>query len=147
MKLTLGQFDVDAGLIHIEGRYQRSLTMASDLQQMLGGFIEPDSEEHLLWRKPDGHVQTQSDISKMIHYAALDSGFENAELVDLNSLRHTYLKHLAKQGVRLNLLEKFAGYITPTQLSQYRQLAESGMTTELSELEMIHPSLSAKRER
>lgn len=147
MKLTLGQLDVSAGLIHIEGRYQRSLTMASDLQQMLGGFIEPDSEEHWLWRKPDGHVQTQSDISKMIHYAALDSGFENAELVDLNSLRHTYLKHLAQQGVRLNLLEKFAGYITPTQLSQYRKLAESGMTTELSELEMIHPSLSAKRER
>ena len=68
---------------------------------------------------------------------------ENAELIGLNCIRHSYLVYLTLEGVRLNELEQVAGYIPPNQLGKYKELVIKDKEIELSEINPIHPALRA----
>jgi len=128
LKLTVDQLDIDAGMIHLIGRFQRSIVMPTSLQQTL---LTANARKEITFDK----------LSKAIQKAARDALIENAELIDLNCIRHSYLMYLALQGVRLSELEQIAGYIPPNQLGKYKELVANDMTIDLSEINPIHPAL------
>jgi len=140
LKLTVSQFDIDAGLIHLTGRFQRSLVMPTTLQQSLQS-LPVGNNEHLFLTAIAGKEFTFDELSKTIKQSASDAMIENAELIGLNCIRHSYLVYLALQGARLNELEHIAGYIPPNQLSKYKGLVTNDKTVDLSEINPMHPEL------
>ncbi len=140
LKLTVGQLDIVAGLIHLTGRFQRSLVMPATLQQKLQSLSVVNNEQALLTTMVGKEIKLD-ELSKTIQKAARDAMIDNDELIDLNCIRHSYLVYLALQGVRLNELEQIAGYIPPNQLGKYKGLVTNDKAIELSEINPIHPAL------
>lgn len=140
LKLTMGQLDVVSGLIHLTGRFQRSLVMPAILQQALQSLSVDNNEQALLTTTAEKEFKFD-ELSKTIQKAVKDTMIENAEQIDLNCIRHSYLVYLALQGVRLNELEQIAGYIPPNQLGKYKELVANDKAIDLSEVNPIHPSL------
>jgi len=139
LKLTVGHLDVVAGLIHLTGRFQRSLVMPATLQRILQS-LQVDNNEQTLLAAIAGKEFAFDDLSQSIRKAAIDAVIENADQVDLNFIRHSYLVYLTLEGVRLNELEQIAGYIPPNQLGKYKGLKTKNKEVELSEINPIHPA-------
>ncbi|MFT6690514.1 MAG: succinoglycan biosynthesis transport protein ExoP [Colwellia sp.] len=60
------------------------------------------------------------ELAHLIINSAHDVELTEPEEINLENLRHTYLMFLLEQGVKLNSMEKIAGYINPAQLALYR---------------------------
>jgi succinoglycan biosynthesis transport protein ExoP len=60
------------------------------------------------------------ELAYLIINSAHDAELTEPEEISLANLRHTYLMFLLEQGVKLNRMEKMAGYINPAQLALYR---------------------------
>ncbi len=140
LKLNVDQLDIDAGLIHLTGRFQRTLVMPITLQQLLKPLFVDNNEQKLLTTTSGKEIKFD-ELSNTIQISARDAMIENAQLIDLNFIRHSYLMYLTLQGVRLHELEQIAGYIPPNQLGKYKGLVINDKTIDLSEINPIHPAL------
>lgn len=59
---------------------------------------------------------TEAEIKTLLCCAAIDSGLPNPEHITIETLRHTYLLFLVRQGIKLADLTKIAGPLSPDQL-------------------------------
>lgn len=140
LTLTVGQIDMDSGLIHLTGRFQRSLVMPTTLKHWLQSKSFNHDTQALLTTAV-GKESKLDELSKSIQQAAREAKIANAEQIDLDCLRHSYLMFLALQGIRLNEIEQIAGYIPPNQLSKYKGKVASNNIINLSEINPIHSAL------
>jgi uncharacterized protein involved in exopolysaccharide biosynthesis len=142
LKLTMDQLDIDIGLIHLMGRFQRTLIMPPILQQRLESLPLVNKEQTLLTTILGKDVKLD-ELSKTIQKTARAAMVEGAELIDVDYIRHSYLVYLVLQGISLKEIEQIAGYIPPNQLGKYKGLMTNDSTIELSEINPIHPTLRA----
>ena len=87
-----------------------------------------------------GGALTVDDLAGLIAAAAHDSGIDEAEEVDAETLRYTYIAFLIRQGARLSELEHVAGPIPPASFLRYRSLSPRGPGLPVSTLERVFPA-------
>jgi site-specific recombinase XerD len=73
--------------------------------------------------------------------AAHDAGIEQAHEVGLQSLRHTYLAFLVRQGARFADITRVAGTLDAELLSAYSQLVPPGARLEAKAVVWVFPAL------
>jgi integrase len=67
-----------------------------------------------------GAALSSSDLAGLIAAAAHDADIDQPETIDAQTLRHTYISFLLRQGLRLSELEQLVGPVAPSLFLQYR---------------------------
>lgn len=130
------QFELAQAMLHVTGRFQRTLSLAPCLTALLA---ESELSDAPLWQQHDGSELTVNDIDAILLIAAEDAALSNPPEVTVEVIRHSYLCFLAEQGLKLSEMESLSGYISPKQLSWYRGLSNSSA----HEIQLVHPALLA----
>ena len=74
-------------------------------------------------------------------YAAYDAGLDGADEVTLRTLRHTYLVHLLRQGIRFADIGRIAGRLPQEELAAYMRFAPSQPRVPLEQVDPVLPAL------
>lgn len=81
-------------------------------------------------------------LDAILIYAAADAGFSETQNINAETISHSYIVYLVKQGIRLSELEQVTGYIEPATLSKYSRYSPEKRALPISEINLFHPALS-----
>ena len=85
-----------------------------------------------------------ADIEGLIACAAHDAGLANPDEVTTESLRHTYLAYLIRQGTRLAEIGEFVGHVAPAVFRDYARLSPPGPGLALEDIDPVFPALRGR---
>lgn len=128
------QVDFDKKTIAIPGESARTIPLSAGLQALL--MNESSQLIH-----PSGEVLDYYNLVALLSCAAVDAGLSEPDEITADTLRHTYIVYLVRQGIRLAELEHIVGYIPPATLLQYRAYSSSSAGYSSEEINLSHPSL------
>lgn len=126
-------FALEQNVLHILGANARTLELPQAVNELFSKVVNPQSEDSI-WPE----ALSKDDFDQMLINVAHDAGIAFPEQVSVDVLRHCYLAFLVGQGARLNDLEQVAGYISPTELAQYRSFNRQGELKSLDELNLSY---------
>jgi succinoglycan biosynthesis transport protein ExoP len=124
-------FDQHFENLHIPGRYARTLSLPAVLSDVVNKLALAEGDS--LWTE----TMVLDDFNHLLVNAAHDADIAFAEQLSVAALRHSYITNLLVQGCKLNDLEKVAGYITASELGQYRGVKRQGQALTLEQLNTI----------
>ncbi|MGH8548992.1 MAG: hypothetical protein ACRERU_10405, partial [Methylococcales bacterium] len=131
--LSPRHFDLERDRIEIPGEHPRFIAMPTALKALL-----EQSPKLPAWRiAPQTSAE---DLRALLACLATDADLPNDRLSS-ESLRHSYLMYLVRQGIKLSELTEIAGYISPSLLAVYRSESPRGARKSLSEIDTLHPLL------
>ena len=84
-----------------------------------------------------------ADLAGLVAAAAHDAGIEQAAMIDADTLRHTYISFLVRQGARLSELEDIVGPVPPASFLHYRNLSPRGPGAPLTEVNRLYPAFAS----
>lgn len=136
--------DVDeaAGVIHVRGQSDRTLSVTPPLQAAIEAVVPAVSDvDAPVWQDASGKPRAPGDLAAMLLYTAHDAGLTRPPDVTPEAVRHTYIAYLVRKGVRLNDLARLAGQISPATLAAYGVYSPPGSAVALDSVELIYPVL------
>ncbi|WP_342805930.1 hypothetical protein [Alteromonas sp. M12] len=135
LNVTIQDVDPETQSLEISGEYARSVPMTADCMEIVDNLrANQAAESQLLGGRHDAQ-----QLDQMMINIAHDAGLAFAEQFSVAALRHTYLTYLVVQGARLNDLERVAGFVSPTDLSLYRQVNRRGEPVDVEQLNLQFP--------
>ena len=142
--LSWDRIDLAAGEIQVQGQSPRTIFMPASLRESFGR-LAPDGPhtEVPVWRDAEGGAMNVDDLNASLTCAAHDAGLKQPAEITGQSLRHTYLCFLVRQGIRLADIGRIAGYIPPTELARYGRLSPAGPTLSLDQVERVYPVIGS----
>ena len=134
---TLEDNDVDCeeDKLMVTGSSPRNIPLNHEVKAF---FVNSDCR----LTNPTGKLLAGDELAALLACAVIDAGLPTPDEVNADSLRHTYMTYLVKQGIRLSDLELIMGYIAPTELSSYRVYSPSGSGRSFKEINLCYPSLN-----
>tara|TARA_R110001583_G_scaffold105202_1_gene252642 strand:+ start:6367 stop:8337 length:1971 start_codon:yes stop_codon:yes gene_type:complete len=115
--IKLKDFDIETNTLKVNGAFARNIALTNEFSVLTEEVMKYKSTQDSLF----DNDYSLDELAHLIANSAHDAELIEPETISLESLRHTYLTYLLEQGVKLNELEKIAGYIHPTQLALYRK--------------------------
>ncbi|MFA3790889.1 tyrosine-type recombinase/integrase [Aliiglaciecola sp. SL4] len=135
LNLKVQDIDLETQSLQISGEYARSVPVSPECIQIIQNLQTNQAEDSLLL---GGRLDAQQ-LDQMMINIAHDAGLAFAEQFSIGALRHTYLTFLVAQGARLNDLEQVAGFVSPNDLSLYRQVNRRGEPVDVEQLNLQYP--------
>ena len=132
VQLRRGDVDRDTGAVIVTGADERSIVLPANVLPWLPSRTDPVDAP--LFATASGRPLSEAALDTALLYAAHDAGIERADDVTPQALRHTYVAHLVRQGVRFGELAKIVGPLPVDRLSAYKRLADEGSTTRAATL-------------
>jgi succinoglycan biosynthesis transport protein ExoP len=86
-----------------------------------------------------GRAYSVDDLEGLIAAAAHDAGITQSQTISAETVRHTYISFLVKQGARLSELELVVGPVAPASFLHYRNLSH-GAGVPFTELDRVFPT-------
>ncbi|WP_221895290.1 site-specific integrase [Bathymodiolus japonicus methanotrophic gill symbiont] len=111
-RLDKAHIDLAADIIHISGDDPRTIPLSPTLKALF-----EQTEPCPAWSKNQNI--TPKMLEAMLIYAAADAGFPETPGINVESITHTYIVYLVKQGIRLAELELIIGDTDPATLAKY----------------------------
>jgi len=133
--LNKEQIDFNKNIIHVRGEQQRRIF----LNQALKSFFSSE-ETCPAWN--NDKATTEDKLSTILIYAAVDAGLGNVQKITAESISHSYIIYLVKQGIRLSELEQIVGFIKPDELLQYSQFLPENRGLPISKINLVHPAMT-----
>jgi uncharacterized protein involved in exopolysaccharide biosynthesis len=145
--LTLEELaNLDWTDVHIEGAYvmtghpaRRHPVTSPFLEQVQAGASGEKSAGPIMIT-PTGSRLSVVDLEGLIAAAAHDAGLAEADTVDADTLRHTYISFLVREGLRLSELDRFVGPVAPALFLRYRNLSPSTRAFSASAVNPVFPA-------
>lgn len=129
--IQVADVDTQNKVLQVIGDYSRNIELTADCVEMLSAMLLNKGAEDLIWPQHLDHSQFDQMMINMAH----DAGLAYPEQFSLSAIRHTYLTHLVGLGARLNDLEQVAGFVSPAELSLYRQVNRRGDPVDIDQLD------------
>ncbi len=141
--LALRWEDVDAGAskLLIRGASPRALALAAPAVAALGEL--PKSADGFVMSAAGARALTQDELATELLCAAHDGGVERPAEVTPQSLWHSYVAFLARQGIRMSDLGRLVGRLAPEQAAAYSALAPQGKRLGLAEIRVVMDGVDA----
>jgi len=125
--LSGANFDRTENRLYVGGDRPREVPVAPRLRASLNLPLEDyDAEE----------------VTARIHLAAVDAGLTAPDYIDAETLRHTYIAFLVRQGIRLSELERIIGRIPAKNLSAYSRYSPPGQGLSARRVNWVYPALA-----
>lgn len=121
--LTPESLDTQLSMIIIPQR--RNVVMNASVAECVAGEM------------PWSDRPSAEEIETLLCCTAIDCGLPDAQAINTETLRHTYLLFLVRQGIKLADMAKIAGTLSPSQLMELSRFspAQAGLPLESIELE------------
>lgn len=140
--LRVADLDAAAGTVQVPGASARTLALPAALQAHLAARSGAGPQAPLL-AGPDGQALTAADMASAVTSSAFDAGIEQPQSVTPESLRHTYVAFLVRQGLRFGDLGRVVGRLSSEQLNALAPLAPPGERRPLAEVQTVLPAVAA----
>jgi succinoglycan biosynthesis transport protein ExoP len=125
--VTLHRADVDREheAIHVTGADPRSILLPPHLLAWLPTHTSPADAP--LFTAAGGRPLADAALATALLYAAHDAGIDGADQVTPQTLRHTYIAFLVRQGMRFSELARVVGPLPADRLASYKRLSPVAM--------------------
>lgn len=135
LAIKLQDVDLEKNTLEVNGAFARNIVLSPEVSLLTADVMQYKNTQDNIFDED----YSLEELSHLITNSAHDAALAKPEGISLESLRHTYLTFLSEQGIKLNDLEKIAGYINPAQLSLYRK---NSINTQLenTEVRTIYPT-------
>jgi polysaccharide biosynthesis transport protein len=139
--VTLHRADVDRdnGAVHVTGADPRPVVLPPHVVASLPTHTEPSDAP--LFTSTGGRPLAETTLETALLYAAHDAGIDGADEVTPQTLRHTYIAYLVRQGVRFSELAKIVGPLPADRLAAYKRLTP--VDAARGPIERVMPALHA----
>jgi len=132
--LKVDRLDERASVINLDGRSPRTVPLSNPLKSLFR-----QSGNRPVWDPDD--PQTRVDLSTALVCAVIDSGLPDPQEITAETVRHSYITYLVRQGLRLSDLEQIVGHLDPSVISSYSAYSPPQQGRPLYEIEVLHPAL------
>jgi integrase len=135
LAIKLQDVDLEKNTLEVNGAFARNIVLSPEVSVLTADVMQYKNTQDSIFDED----YSLEELSHLITNSAHDAALAKPEGISIESLRHTYLTFLSEQGIKLNDLEKIAGYINPAQLSLYRT---NSINTQLenTEIRTIYPT-------
>ncbi|MCB1877216.1 MAG: tyrosine-type recombinase/integrase [Chromatiales bacterium] len=138
--LRWGDLDIQEGSVEVTEGARRRLEMSPALLAYLREVEgRATSAQQRVLTHVDGYPYTDEDIEGLIAISAHDAGLDRADEVLPESIRHTYISFLVRQGVRLGELPSLVGPVPPSRMRTYTWLSPPGRGKGVDEVDTTYP--------
>ncbi|PKM11928.1 MAG: integrase [Gammaproteobacteria bacterium HGW-Gammaproteobacteria-3] len=133
--LNAENFDLSHNTIEISGSNPRVIRISEPLAGLFARYSEPP-----IWRSPKS--LSVNDLGALISLAAINAGLPYSEGIDAETIRHTYIIYLVRQGLRLTELPKLVGNLAPAEQLSYKHYSPPSPGFGSESIECIHPAMN-----
>lgn len=133
--IELEAFNHSNKCLNMQGTHCRVIALSNVLASLVKEISSQQNPPGLIWTEK----LELADFTQLIINAGHDAEIAYPEQLSIEVLRHTYLTYLVTQGARLNDLEHVAGYLSPTELAQYRAVNRHGKSIEIEKVSSTFP--------
>lgn len=138
--LRAADLDRTARTLSIPGETRRVLALDGPLIDLLPQPTASQSDMPL-FAHANGQPLTQEDVHAVVLSSALDAALDHAQTISPQTLRHTYIAHLVRQGLRFSDLGKLVGRVPAETLNSLAPLAVGSKRVELAEVDRLIPGV------
>ena len=130
----------DGTTLRITGAHARTLTIPAALSRRLeAATTHPDGPRDEAIMMPD----SDDELERRLICAAHDAGLDNPATVTPETLRHTCIAYLVRQGLRFSELDQIVGALPAEALREYAGLSPMGVRRTVTQIEPLMPALEA----
>ena len=142
--LRWGDIDTQAGVICAGGDGGHTVPVTPPLMAAIADCRPPDQDAvGTVWHDADGEPLAPDELAAMLLFTAHDAGLTRPPEVTPESVRHTYIGYLVRQGVRLNDLPVLVGPVPPGLLASYGAYSPPGAGMPLESVVAVYPALES----
>ncbi len=127
VEFSPGQVDFNAQKLNLIGPKSRTIPLSPLLVDLLA--------------KPDQQPANPAEAEALITCAAFDSGLPHPATINSSVIRHTYIIHLVRQGLKLSALEQIIGPVSARELAGYASYSPEGVGKMVEEINLIYPAM------
>lgn len=120
--MTVGDVDTEHAALCIGGAAARRIDLSAEAL----ADLRADNPDAPLLRTAGGGPLDSTALDSLLLCLAHDAGVQAPAEVSADALRHSYLAHLARQGVRFGDLAQRVGSLPPERLAAYSAMAPAG---------------------
>ncbi|MEO7851329.1 MAG: hypothetical protein ABIR94_03610 [Rubrivivax sp.] len=131
----------DASLT-IPGEVNRQLALEGPMHELTARCTGLPGET-VLFPGPTGGPLTDEAVEAIVTFSAHDAAVPDAEEISPQTLRHTYIAYLVRQGLRFSELGKVVGRVSPDQLKALSPLAPQASRVGLDSVDRVLPAVRA----
>ena len=140
--LRRADIDPEAGVIDVPDADGRTLLLPDTVKSAFARLLSDGGDaEALVWHDREGNAFAPEELDALISLAAHDSGLTDAGTISAETLRHTYIAFLVRQGARLSEIESIVGHLPPSTRAAYAAFSPAGPGVPSDRLVLIHPAL------
>nr|WP_145544894.1 Wzz/FepE/Etk N-terminal domain-containing protein [Variovorax boronicumulans] len=143
--LRVGDLDAGAARLTVPGDAPRVLALSEPLLALLVASAGAGAPPQQPLLSASGQALAAPDVASVVTLSAYDAGLEQPQSVTPESLRHTYVAFLVRQGLRFAELGRLVGRLSSEQLHALGSLAPPGERRPLAEIETLMPAVVALR--
>jgi uncharacterized protein involved in exopolysaccharide biosynthesis len=140
--LRATDLELDAKTLSIPGQPRRLIALEGRLSDLLPRptAAPPDKP---LFAHANGQALTLDDVQAVVTSSALDAALDDAQAIGPATLRHTYIAHLVRQGLRFSDLGKLVGRVPIELLHSLAPLATGSRRVEWADVDRLLPGVRA----
>jgi succinoglycan biosynthesis transport protein ExoP len=141
-ELRVADVDLPARSMTVPGESSRRLTVEGPLLEAVshGAGLPPETP---LFEGAAGKAVTAAEVQSIVVSSALDAGLSEAQHIAADTLRHTYIAFLVRQGLRFSALGKLVGASSVEALNALASLAPGITRVGLDEIDRLLPAVRA----
>ena len=139
LELHWSDVDVTRATLRIGGDTGRDIVLGGALRRLLGAAADATGSQLLV--RSSSRPATRDRIDAQILGAAHDAALDDARQVTAESLRHTYLAFLVRQGMRFADLTRIVGPLPADTVSAYSTLSPPRARLDGAQVQVLHPAL------
>ncbi|APW40245.1 hypothetical protein RD110_26110 [Rhodoferax koreense] len=136
--LRAANVDLAAGTLVVAGDSRRVLPLPA---AWLEAMQADKSADAWLFPGPDGAEMQPEDIEALVTSSAHDAHLVRPHEVTAETLRHTYIAHLVRQGLRFSELSRLVGRLSAEALNRLAALAPASQRVSLDAVETLLPGV------
>ncbi len=140
--LRVAHLNMQGASLTIPGEDGRQLALEGPLRELTArcAGLPPETA---LFPGPTGRPLTDEAVHAIVTFSAHDAALPDAEDISPQTLRHTYIAYLVRQGLRFSELGKVVGRVTPDHLKALSPLAPQASRVGLDRVDRVLPAVRA----
>lgn len=132
-ELKTEQINLEYSIIQFSEHSARKIPIGKHLEKLLTESVNSG----ILWGQKE--EISVDELNALLYCSVVDLGLHDLDGILAKKLRETYVIYLVEQGIRLALLEKIVGYLSPLELASYAEFSPAGEGCDIELIQQVYP--------
>lgn len=132
--LSLDDIHVENDKYFITGSDNRVIRLSAAVANLL-----EQTEGAPFWLQKNEPCSTEQ-LEALLRCAAVDAGIDRP-VIDSETIRHSYIGYLVREGIKLSELAKLVGVLSPVKRAEYAKFSPPGAGLVVDQINPVYPAL------